>query len=506
MPPCRSNALPTILCTLLFIVTALELTNSAASAATDPRYYPGDWSALTSVRFVQSYVITSEYIYFGTTGGIVPYDRFRGEWLPPMTTAEGLRSNDIRALGYDSLTDELYASTPDGASSYRPVSKEWSDIDFFPDSLAQLWDQLDLTRLNLPTGYDALTTGYITDSELRSYQVIGALEDSYDNWWVATWGDFIWTWEFGGFDLVPQTWGLFNNAVSAIYQDSKRLYFGGSDSYNTETGLSVCTKAGTSWDYYEARYSEGFASDNVNRIAGSDSSKYVWLATDKGVTRFNPKNGEFRTYDQRAGLSNDYIWDVYLDGDILWVGTDFGIDGIFLPTDSVFSATTDPLRGASVYDIDVVDDVVWLGTDRGLFRLVKPTPVWYRYSSNEGPLSGRIRAITHDAKHIYLGSDRGIGIIDREGNEPVQYFESPSVLPSDDIYDIAVTADSIVWAATPIGLLRFVPATLERRLFTQDDGLIDIFVETIVVDGDFLWLGTLQGANRFRWNNPLRID
>jgi ligand-binding sensor domain-containing protein len=268
----------------------------------------------------------------------------------------------------------------------------------------------------------------------------------------------------------------------------------------------VLDTADNTWQYYEARFTEGFTSDNVNGIVGDDSGRYIWMATDKGVTRLNQRRKEFRTYDQRNGLSDDFIWSVALDGDILWVGTDFGIDGIFLPADSVFSATTDPLRGASIYDIEVIDDVVWLGTDRGLYRLVKPTPVWYRFSSGEGPLSGRIRAITHDAKYIYLGTDRGIAMIDREGEKPVQYFESPSVLPSDDIYDIAVTADSIVWAATPIGLLRFVPATHEQRVFTEEDGLIDIFVETISVDGDYLWLGTAEGVNRFRWNNPLRID
>lgn len=458
------------------------------------------------LRYVQSVVTSTEYLYFGTTGGIVRYDRFAEKWLPPMTTANGLPSNDILQLAYDPATDELYAATPNGVAVYRPVADEWYDVDFFPDSLTQPWNSLDLTRLTLPFGYDVLSQGFITDPQLRSYQVQGAFEDSYDNWWVATWGDFIWKWEFGTFNLTPERQGLFDNAVYCIYQDADHVYFGGTDPYDTQTGISVYDQGNNTWDYYEARYIEGFTSDNVNEIVGDDSSRYVWLATDKGVTRFNRKREEFRTYDRRSGLSDDFIWSLYHDGDILWVGTDFGIDGIFLPADSVFNATTDPLRGASVYDIDVINDVVWLGTDRGLYRLVKPTPVWYGFAADQGPLSGRIRAITHDTKHIYLGTDRGIGMIDREGDQPVRYFESPSVLPNDDIYDIAVTADSIIWAATPLGLLRFVPATLERRLFTEEDGLIDMFVETIVVDGDYLWLGTEQGVNRFRWNNPMRID
>ena len=116
-----------------------------------------------------------------------------------------------------------------------------------------------------------------------------------------------------------------------------------------------------------------------------------------------------------------------------------------------------------------------------------------------------MRALTHDDRYLYVGSDRGIAVIDLVGSQGITIYESPSYLRDDNVYDIAVT-DSILWAATPSGLIRFVPDTHEERIFTTADGLVALPVQTIVVDGDYLWLGTPGGASRFRWRNPLRID
>ena len=108
-------------------------------------------------------------------------------------------------------------------------------------------------------------------------------------------------------------------------------------------------------------------------------------------------------------------------------------------------------------------DIVWIGTDRGLYRLTKPVPQWRLYSTGIGPLSGVVRSLRYDDSYLYVGSDRGIAVIALDGDEPIEIYERPSALPDDDIYDIAIT-DSILWAGTASGLVRFVPATKEPLL------------------------------------------
>ncbi|MEW5702420.1 MAG: hypothetical protein AB1792_09345 [Candidatus Zixiibacteriota bacterium] len=476
-----------------------------ALADPDPRYRPGDWRGYTTVRYVTSVAFTPDWLYFGTRGGIARYDRNLDRWVVPFTISEGLPANAVVRLAYDPLTDELYAETTRGYSRLSPIWHEWRDVSTFPDSLVQGWQSVDLTRYQLPVGFDALDPGYLTDPHLRAYRIIGGEEDSRGTLWLGTWGEFVWKLPWGVITVEPQSWGLFHDNVEAIFVDSSRVYFGGTNYYANEGALSIYDTVASRWTYAEARFTSGFTSDHIHQFAGEPNGRFLWMATDAGVVRLDRRTMQFRTFGQREGLTDERVWSLCVDGDIVWVGTETGVEGIYIPSDSVFFATTAPVVNARVAAIDVTGDVVWLGTDRGLFRLVKPVPEWQFFSLPTGPLSGRVRAIRHDDHQVYVGTERGIVVIDRLGTHlPVGYDRSEG-LPDDNVFDLAVT-DSILWAATRSGLVRFVPATRERRVITAADGLLDPLVQTIVVDGDYLWLGTEHGASRFRWNNPERID
>lgn len=474
-------------------------------AEINPRYFDGDWQTYTALRHVTSFAATPEILYFGTRGGVARYDRFAERWLPAMTTAEGLRANTILRMAFNDLTEEVYAETVGGVSVYHRSLREWRDAGAFPEDLMQDWQEVDLTQYNLPFGYDALEEGLLTDPHLRSYPIQGALEDSWGNLWVATWGEFVWMRPLGTFDLTPQRWGLFHNNVEAIFLDSGTIFFGGTNYYAADGALSIYDTVMGTWQYIESRFLRDFPSDRIRRFAGEPGGRYLWMATDVGVVRLDRQTGKFRGYGLRAGLSDDRVLVVHLDGDILWVGTETGIDAIYLPNDSVFSAATEAVENAKVYTVDVTGEVVWLGTDRGLYRLAKPFPEWARFSTGLGPLAGRVRALRHDERYLYVGSDRGIAVVDLRGLEAVKTYEYPTALPDGNVFDLAVT-DSILWVATPSGLIRYVPATAERRVMTTADGLVDLQIQTIVADGDYLWLGTPSGVSRFRWKNPYRID
>lgn len=478
---------------------------SAVIADINPRYKPGDWQAFTSVRFITSAAESPDYIYFGSEGGVARWDRMARRWAPALTTAEGLPSNEVRRLAYNPDTDELFAETNLGPSVFRRVWNEWRFTPEFPDSLESHWQPARIEGWYLPFGYDALTQGFFTDPHLRRYEIAGSIEDSYGNSWIGTWGDFVWRQQYAGFDLEPQDWGLYNDNVAAMFLDSGRVYFAGPSLYRGDAALTIYDTAAASWQYIEAEFTDGFATDAVHEIEAQPGSPTLWMATDLGVVRYNRESGRFRTFGRSSGLSDDRVNALCLDGDFLWVGTESGVDAIYLPTDSIFRASTSEVGIARVRAIATTRDVVWLGTDRGLFRLVKPEAEWVRFDRPAGEFSRAVRSLVINDDRLYVGLERGIGVIDLTYNEPAIVYESVDGLPDDNIFEIAVT-DSILWAATPSGLVRYVPATKERRVFTMDDGLLAAFVQTIEVDGDYLWLGTEKGANRFRWRNPQRID
>lgn len=471
----------------------------------NPRYKQGDWQAFTSVRFITCAAESPDYVYFGSQGGVARWDRLARRWAPALTTAEGLPSNEIRRLAYNPDTDELFAETSLGTSVFRRVFEEWRFTPDFPDSLERPWEPARIEGWYLPFGYDALTLGYFTDPHLRRYEIAGSIEDSYGNSWIGTWGDFVWRQQYAGFDLEPQDWGLYNDNVAAIFLDNGVVYFAGPSLYRGDGALTVYDTASASWRYIEAEFTDGFATDAVYQITGQQGGRSLWMATDLGVVRYDRQSGRFRTSGRSSGLSDDRVNALCLDGDFLWIGTESGVDAIYLPTDSVFRASTSEVGVARVRAIAATRDVVWLGTDRGLFRLVKPEAEWVRFDRTMGEFSRAVRSLVVQGDRLYVGLERGIGVIDLNFNDPARVYESADGLPDDNIFDVAVT-DSILWAATPSGLVRYVPATKERRVFTMDDGLLAPFVQTIEVDGDYLWLGTENGANRFRWKNPQRID
>ena len=69
-----------------------------------------------------------------------------------------------------------------------------------------------------------------------------------------------------------------------------------------------------------------------------------------------------------------------------------------------------------------------------------------------------------------------------------------------------VVDDSAAWAATDHGVLKYDKSRNLWRQFTVEDGLPSDFVNWILLDGDYIWLGTHEGLTRFYWNTPYRID
>ncbi|NOG45208.1 MAG: response regulator [Calditrichaeota bacterium] len=117
---------------------------------------------------------------------------------------------------------------------------------------------------------------------------------------------------------------LSNDDVISIYQDSEsRLWFG---TYGG--GLNRFDYDSESFVYLKE--SEGLPNDVVYGIL-EDEENILWISTNRGLSRFNPKKNSFRNYDVHDGLqSNEFNSAFYksADGELFFGGIN-GLNSFF---------------------------------------------------------------------------------------------------------------------------------------------------------------------------------
>ena len=159
----------------------------SAAAHAKGRFRPGDWVTYGNFRYVTSVAVGFSHVYFGTTEGVLRYDRNRQLFEVPLTTSDGLPDNYIRQLAYDPLTDQVYAATPGGAAYFLPAFGEWYPASF-PDSLGNK------TRPNLPFllpkdfALRYLGDGQLGDNNFRRFRFTDWADDGFNNLWLGSWG------------------------------------------------------------------------------------------------------------------------------------------------------------------------------------------------------------------------------------------------------------------------------------------------------------------------------
>ncbi len=302
------------------------------------RYLEGDWVGYTSMRFITSVAIGPEYAYFSTSGGILRFDRFRNRWDGAWTMIDGLPTNRVLTIAFDPEIRELYARTMEGDVVSNSLSGEFEFAGAFPEALVTYWRRIELLDYGLPVDFSAVEENFLTDTHLRDFPVQGAIVDDWGNLWVGTWGLGVWRGSEYSTDLDPMPYGLAHGNVRAIERLGQSWWFAGPWLDDELFGVTVFDTLQESWEYFEARFTDGFASDQVLKMTHTGDT--IWMATNAGLTRYCEAETEtFRTYNEFDGLFSNLVTAVEPDGDIIWVGTDLGVNALLIPQDSLVRAT-----------------------------------------------------------------------------------------------------------------------------------------------------------------------
>jgi signal transduction histidine kinase/ligand-binding sensor domain-containing protein/CheY-like chemotaxis protein len=310
---------------------------------------------------------------------------------------------------------------------------------------------------------------------------------------------------------TPQ--GLKSDLVRDVTQD-----LGGSVWLATDRGLSRFDGWETVHYSHNPDANDSLSSDQLTTVATTSGTKSnLWIGTSsQGLIKFNQESGKAASlrvgYTNGGKLLSDHIVDLAVSEDqYLWIGTDEGLNVLNLTTENIVVAEG-PLGSSRIASITSIGKgEVWVGTVSGdLFSWNSNDKAFTKFWSTTVPVT----AVARDSKNrIWIGT-AGNGLFSfsaDSGTEPVAY-----PFREKNITSLFVDSSSDLWVGTMNGLALFDRGNDSFIYFNNNprhgDSLTDNHVSTIFEDRSrMLWVATYAGGtSRFnldrQWFSHLRYN
>jgi ligand-binding sensor domain-containing protein len=488
---------------LLSILFILLLTFTAQAT----KYNSGDWVNYSVFRYITSITADQSVVYFGTTGGIIRYDRPSQRWLDPLTVSDGLPSGYILKLAYDESLNELWALTKNGSAKYNLTFQEWYlDSDFPSNLIKNDWSASRFPSMFVPFGY-TYQAGVINDQYFRDFRITTGYRDPMnDNMYVGTWGLGPAIVDTRHIQLQLLRYGPFDYNISKVIKLGNTLWMG-TDYSRQNQALTSFNPLTNEWNYYEPDLITDLADAELR--CGVADDKFIWLGTPDGLLRLEGDN-YFKTYTTFNGLPSLNVLSLAEYGGYIYAGTDYGLGVIPAKADIPDSSYKSPLPDELLFQHHRVNALIifkgslYIATNKGVYRFNSDSLKIQSLDTPAGDLAAGATDIYCDGEKLYFAISYGIVIIDI-ATDKSSLATDHSLADTWKIYQVYSSA-KYIWAATSMGLWRFKKDDETTRLYTIADGLPTDYINSIIGDGDYLWLGTNQGLVRFLWNSPGRGD
>ena len=316
---------------------------------------PANKNSLSENLIMSIYQDSEGYVWIGTAGGGL--NRFTHSTNQVIRYQhDSSRTNSISAGAVLSVTEDqdgiLWFGTEDGLDRFNRQAFTFTHYKWnkdHPESLSSnrvykvyvdlennVWvgttKGLDLFDRNTETfmHYQPETGN---PNSLSGTRVNSILEDDQGNIWAGTFENGLnkldrKTGQFTRYRYDPKNKEtISNNSILSIYQDRKGNIWVGTGG----GGLNLYDQETDSFTYYMEK--DGLPNGVVYGIL-EDSSGHLWMSTNFGISRFDPKTKTFRNFDAGDGLqSNEFNSGAYAKGSNgeLYFG---GIEGltVFYPS------------------------------------------------------------------------------------------------------------------------------------------------------------------------------
>ena len=312
--------------------------------------------------------------------------------------------------------------------------------------------------------------------------------------------------------------GLKSDMVRDLTQD-----LSGSVWMATDRGLSRFDGWETIHYAHNPDVLDSLSSDQLTAVATTSAKKgSLWIGTSsRGIVKFNQDTGKASSIvkgSERGGsLLSDHIIDLAISEDqFLWIGTDAGLNVLNLTTENIVVADG-PLGSSRIASISTLgNDEVWVGTVAGdLYTWNSKEKAFKKFWSTTVP----VNAVARDSKNrIWIGTG-GNGVYTYSADSEKDPVSFP--IREKNITSLFVDSNFDLWVGTMNGLALFDRGNDTFLYFTNNprhaDSLTDDHVSAIFEDRfRMLWVATFGGGtSRFnldrQWfphlrHNPEKAD
>ncbi len=241
-----------------------------------------------------------------------------------------------------------------------------------------------------------------------------------------------------------------------------------------------------------------------------DNSGIMWIGTSVGLSKFDILKQNFNHFDFDLGgissISRNIIWSIYAEEEILWVGSNEGLNK-FNRQSNVNETYTPSIvvnnerRANAIYSVLRLNaKEMLLGTDGGVYLFNSANNSFRVYNAMGVRIKERTYNIIKDSKdRIWVASRSGLHLFDR-GKGVYKNFNQRNGLPSNIARKIIESRDKTIWVGTDDGLCKVIENgeysfEIHRYEKGNPNTLRNNTVLSLIEDEDgFIWIGTFGGG------------
>lgn len=427
---------------------------------------PANPSTIGSSKVSAVIETRSGVIWAATDNGLSSMDRaleqFR-TYRKERSTAESLVNDEVLSL-YEDRSGTVWVGTRDGISFFNPNTQKFLTYQALPnqvrglsnnavwafaeDKEGKIWigtedglNRMESQPLSGGSGiFEVFRANDIFPNQLEENFISALCVGRDGTLWIGTDGSGVYalrqTSVYGkaSFEHYLAQEGdpnsLTGNSVSKIIEDRDgKIWIATYGGVNRLEGIDASGKAQfTSFRYNKDQPAKSLASPIVLAMF-QDRSGVLWVGTENGLSRLDPKTGDTKTYRSEQGrpesLSDNGIQYIYEDkvGN-LWLATEGGLNKFDRSTEK-FSTVEIPSEGNEVKLVEalkgtvlgIVEDrsgALWLTTNHGVIRYQPSIGVMQLYDTRDG-LQGDefITGAVFKSKNgtMFLGGTNGFSVV-----------------------------------------------------------------------------------------------